>query len=83
MFFGMDVGCNVFISDEEFDFFLFGESEGYKILEFFLGYEFVCVLVYKFMQIFVFQLGFMMQDLDQVCLGGKLMFVEILGVGDL
>jgi splicing factor 3B subunit 1 len=81
--FGMDAGRNAPISDEELDLLLPGESEGYKILEPPPGYEPVRAPAHKLMQTPAPQSGFMMQDPDQVRLGGKPMPAEIPGVGDL
>ncbi|KAK0392779.1 hypothetical protein NLU13_2274 [Sarocladium strictum] len=81
--FGMDPGRNAPISDEELDLLLPGESEGYKILEPPPGYEPTRAPAHKLMQTPASQSGFMMQDPDQVRLGGKPLPAEIPGVGDL
>lgn len=81
--FGMDAGRNAPISDEELDLLLPGESDGYKVLEPPPGYEPVRAPAHKLMQTPASQSGFMMQDPDQVRLGGKPMPAEIPGVGDL
>ncbi|KAM3534126.1 hypothetical protein MY4038_002652 [Beauveria bassiana] len=79
--FGSDIR-NLAISDEELDLLLPGEDEGYKILQPPPGYEPTRVAPHK-MVAPVEQSGFMMQDPDQVRLGGKPMPAEIPGVGDL
>lgn len=82
--FGSDIaGRNMAISDEELDLLLPGEEEGYKILEPPPGYEPVRAPAHKMMATPAAQTGFMMQDPDQVRLGGKPMPAEIPGVGDL
>lgn len=81
--FGTDVSArNMPISDEELDLLLPGEDEGYKVLQPPPGYEPTRVAPHK-MVAPVEQSGFMMQDPDQVRLGGKPMPAEIPGVGDL
>lgn len=81
--FGSDISArNLAISDEELDLLLPGEDEGYKILTPPPGYEPTRVAPHK-MVAPVEQSGFMMQDPDQVRLGGKPMPAEIPGVGDL
>ncbi|OAQ99307.1 hypothetical protein LLEC1_00723 [Akanthomyces lecanii] len=79
--FGSDIR-NLPISDEELDLLLPGEDDGYKILQPPPGYEPTRVAPHK-MVAPVEQSGFMMQDPDQVRLGGKPMPAEIPGVGDL
>lgn len=79
--FGSDIR-NLPISDEELDILLPGEADGYKILQPPPGYEPTRVAPHK-MVAPVEQSGFMMQDPDQVRLGGKPMPAEIPGVGDL
>ncbi|OAA67609.1 U2 snRNP component prp10 [Cordyceps fumosorosea ARSEF 2679] len=79
--FGSDIR-NLPISDEELDILLPGEEEGYKILQPPPGYEPTRVAPHR-MVAPVEQSGFMMQDPDQVRLGGKPMPAEIPGVGDL
>lgn len=74
---------NMPISDEELDLLLPGEDEGYKILEPPPGYEPVRAPAHKMMATPAQQTGFMMQDPDQVRLGGKPLPAEIPGVGDL
>ncbi|KAJ6781693.1 hypothetical protein PWT90_07483 [Aphanocladium album] len=81
--FGSDISArNMPISDEELDLLLPGEEDGYKILTPPPGYEPTRVAPHK-MVAPVEQSGFMMQDPDQVRLGGKPMPAEIPGVGDL
>ena len=80
--FGTDVGRNMPLSDEELDLMLPGEDEGYKILQPPPGYEPTRAPTHK-MATPAQQSGFMMQDPDQVRLGGKPMSAEIPGVGDL
>lgn len=82
--FGSDIsGRNMPLSDEELDLLLPGENEGYKILEPPPGYEPVRAPAHKLMQTPAPATGFMMQDPDQVRLGGKPMAPELSGVGDL
>ncbi|UKZ77510.1 hypothetical protein TrVFT333_005232 [Trichoderma virens FT-333] len=82
--FGTDIsGRNMPLSDEELDLLLPGEAEGYKILDPPPGYEPVRAPTHKLMATPAPQTGFMMQDPDQVRLGGKPMPAEIPGVGDL
>jgi splicing factor 3B subunit 1 len=82
--FGTDIsGRNMPLSDEELDLLLPGENEGYKVLEPPPGYEPVRAPTHKLMATPAPQTGFMMQDPDQVNLGGKPMPAEIPGVGDL
>ncbi|KAH8180055.1 splicing factor 3B subunit 1 domain-containing protein [Sarocladium implicatum] len=81
--FGVDPGRNAPISDEELDILLPGEEDGYKILTPPPGYEPVRAPAHKLMQTPASQSGFMMQDPEQVRLGGKPMPAEIPGVGDL
>jgi splicing factor 3B subunit 1 len=82
--FGNDVSMrNMPISDEELDLLLPGEDDGYKILEPPPGYEPVRAPAHKMMATPAQQTGFMMQDPDQVRLGGKPLPAEIPGVGDL
>ena len=82
--FGTDIsGRNMPLSDEELDMLLPGENEGYKTLEAPPGYEPVRAPAHKMMATPAAQTGFMMQDPDQVRLGGKPMPAEIPGVGDL
>lgn len=82
--FGNDLsGRNMPLSDEELDMILPGESDGYKILEPPPGYAPVSAPAHKMMATPLPQSGFMMQDPDQVRLGGKPMPAEIPGVGDL
>lgn len=81
--FGTDISArNMPISDEELDMLLPGEEDGYKILQPPPGYEPTRVAPHR-MVAPVEQSGFMMQDPDQVRLGGKPMPAEIPGVGDL
>ncbi|KAG5930630.1 hypothetical protein E4U42_005292 [Claviceps africana] len=82
--FGTDInGRNVPLSDEELDMLLPGENEGYKILEPPPGYEPVRAPAHKLMATPAPATGFMMQDPDQVRLGGKPIPAELSGVGDL
>ncbi|KAH7328852.1 armadillo-type protein [Stachybotrys elegans] len=82
--FGTDIsGRNLPLSDEELDMLLPGESEGYKILTPPPGYEPTRAPAHKLMATPVAQTGFMMQDPEQVRLGGQPMPAEIPGVGDL
>ncbi|CAH0016258.1 unnamed protein product [Clonostachys rhizophaga] len=82
--FGTDITIrNMPISDEELDMLLPGEDEGYKILEPPPGYAPVSAPAHKLMATPAQHSGFMMQDPDQVRLGGKPMPAEIPGVGDL
>jgi splicing factor 3B subunit 1 len=82
--FGTDISSRNFpLSDEELDLLLPGEEQGYKVLEPPLGYAPVSAPAHKLMQTPAQQSGFMMQDPDQVRLGGKPMPAEIPGVGDL
>ncbi|KAL7909317.1 ARM repeat-containing protein [Trichoderma velutinum] len=82
--FGTDIsGRNMPLSDEELDLLLPGEAEGYKVLDPPPGYEPVRAPTHKMMATPAPQTGFMMQDPDQVRLGGKPMPAEIPGVGDL
>ncbi|KAK2590349.1 U2 snRNP component prp10 [Conoideocrella luteorostrata] len=74
---------NVPLSDEELDMLLPGENEGYKILEPPPGYEPVRAPAHKLMATPAPATGFMMQDPDQVRLGGKPIPAELSGVGDL
>ncbi|OAA32771.1 U2 snRNP component prp10 [Moelleriella libera RCEF 2490] len=80
--FGMDPR-NAPLSDEELDMLLPGENEGYKILEPPPGYEPIRAPAHKLMATPAPATGFMMQDPDQVRLGGKPMPAELAGVGDL
>lgn len=80
--FGNDMR-NMPISDEELDLLLPGEDDGYKILEPPPGYEPIRAPAHKMMATPAQQTGFMMQDPDQVRLGGKPLPAEIPGVGDL
>ena len=81
--YGADPGRNAPLSDEELDILLPGEEDGYKILVPPPGYEPVRAPAHKMMQTPASQSGFMMQDPEQVRLGGKPMPAEIPGVGDL
>jgi splicing factor 3B subunit 1 len=82
--FGTDIsGRNFAISDEELDILLPGEDEGYKILQPPPGYEPTRAPTHKLMATPVAQTGFMMQDPEQVRLGGQPIPAEIPGVGDL
>ncbi|GAB0132868.1 hypothetical protein EsDP_00001290 [Epichloe bromicola] len=82
--FGNDMNArNVPLSDEELDMLLPGENEGYKILEPPPGYEPVRAAAHKLMATPAPATGFMMQDPDQVRLGGKPIPAELSGVGDL
>lgn len=82
--FGTDIsGRNLPLSDEELDILLPGESEGYKILQPPPGYEPTRAPAHKLMATPAPQTGFMMQDPEQVRLGGQPMPAEIPGVGDL
>ncbi|KAI9897473.1 hypothetical protein N3K66_007329 [Trichothecium roseum] len=82
--FGTDIsGRNAPLSDEELDLFLPGEADGYKILEPPPGYAPVRAPTHRVAATPLPQSGFMMQDPDQVRLGGKPMPAEIPGVGDL
>ncbi|KAL6869923.1 U2 snRNP component prp10 [Amphichorda felina] len=82
--FGTDIsGRNMPLSDEELDMLLPGENEGYKILEPPPGYAPVSAPAHKLTATPAPQSGFMMQDPDQVRLGGKPMPAEIPGIGDL
>ena len=84
MAFGSDLGGrNMPISDEELNELLPGEEDGYKILEPPPGYAPISAPAHKVMATPAPQSGFMMQDPDQVRLGGKPMPAEIPGVGDL
>lgn len=84
MAFGSDIsGRNLPISDEELDELLPGEEDGYKILEPPPGYAPISAPAHKIMATPAQQSGFMMQDPDQIRLGGKPMPAEIPGVGDL
>lgn len=81
--FGTDVSArNLPLSDEELNEMLPGEDEGYKILTPPPGYEPTRAPTHRLVAP-VEQTGFMMQDPDQVRLGGKPMPAEIPGVGDL
>ncbi|KAJ6446175.1 splicing factor 3B subunit 1 [Purpureocillium lavendulum] len=71
------------ISDEELDLLLPGEDQGYKILEFPPGFVQIRAPTHRVMAAPVPASGFMMQDPDQVRLGGAPMPAEISGVGDL
>jgi splicing factor 3B subunit 1 len=82
--FGTDLsGRNMPLSDEELDLMLPGEDDGYKVLEPPPGYEPIRAPAHKLTATPAAQTGFMMQDPDQVRLGGKPMPAEIPGVGDL
>lgn len=82
--FGTDIsGRNYPLSDEELDMILPGEDDGYKVLQPPPGYEPIRAPAHKLMATPAAQTGFMMQDPDQVRLGGKPMPAEIPGVGDL
>lgn len=82
--FGTDISArNLPLSDEELNEMLPGEDEGYKILTPPPGYEPTRAPTHRLVAAPVEQSGFMMQDPDQVRLGGKPMPAEIPGVGDL
>lgn len=82
--FGTDVNVrNLPLSDEELDMLLPGENEGYKILEPPPGYEPIRAPAHKLMATPAPATGFMMQDPDQVRLGGRPVPAELSGVGDL
>ncbi|KAF4123492.1 splicing factor 3B subunit 1 [Geosmithia morbida] len=82
--FGNDISSrNAALSDDELNMLLPGEDEGYKILEPPPGYEPIRAPAHKLTATPAPQTGFMMQDPDQVRLGGKPMPAEIPGIGDL
>ncbi|KAK4076902.1 hypothetical protein Purlil1_12491 [Purpureocillium lilacinum] len=81
--FGTDAGRSFGISDEELDLLLPGEDQGYKILEFPPGFVQLRAPTHRAMATPAPASGFMMQDPDQVRLGGAPMPAEISGVGDL
>lgn len=82
--FGSDISArNMPLSDEELDMLLPGESDGYKVLEPPPGYAPTSAPTHKLMATPLPQTGFMMQDPDQVRLGGKPIPTEIPGMGDL
>jgi splicing factor 3B subunit 1 len=82
--FGTDIsGRNQPLSDEELDLLLPGEDDGYRILTPPPGYEPTRAPARKLMATPAAQTGFMMQDPDQVRLGGAPMSAEIPGIGDL
>ncbi|PHH74445.1 hypothetical protein CDD80_3076 [Ophiocordyceps camponoti-rufipedis] len=81
--FGTDIGRNMPLTDEELDMLLPGEDQGYKILEFPAGFVQARVPSHRSMAMPPPPTGFIMQDPDQVRLGGQPMPTEISGVGDL
>lgn len=82
--FGNDMSArNMPLSDDELNIMLPGEDEGYKILDPPPGYEPIRAPAHKLTATPAPQTGFMMQDPDQVRLGGKPMPAEIPGIGDL
>jgi len=82
--FGTDVSArNMPISDEELDIVLPGEEDGYRIVPPPPGYAPTNAPARRVMATPLPQSGFMMQDPDQVRLGGKPVAAEIPGMGEL